>query len=279
MAVEVREVYMPQLDRKRTIRIYLPKSYFTSEKKYPVLYMHDGQNLFYPSDATYKKSWRIHETLDKLAEADSKFEWIVVGIDSNSKTLGESRVVEYSCHSTYKKNNHYTCKKRFKRKGLGGEGEAYLEFIVKTLMPYINDKYKTKTEFENTAMMGSSMGGLISLFASIKYPDIFSKIGALSTAVWFNEKEIKEALKQCRINPNTRFYLDVGAREEAANRKRGFGYNKYLRQSCEIAEILKTRINENKLKFIIDKKGKHDENAWAIRVCEAFQFLFKENGM
>jgi len=274
MHIEIKEIVITPLHRRRKLRIYLPKSYFESNQSYPVIYMHDGHNLFYKKDASYKKSWNVHETLERLSIENRGFECIVVGIDGNSKTLGESRVIEYSLFKSYKKNNHYTCKKRFKRAGLGGEGKAYLEYIIGELIPYIEDHYRVKKGYENRAMIGSSMGGLISLFAAILYPNHFSKIGAFSTAVWFNEDEIKSMAKSAEFRSDMKLYMDVGGKEEAANRKRGKGFNEYLKENCELAEILSRRIDASYFHFYIEKNGIHDENAWARRFPGALEFLF-----
>ena len=127
--------------------------------------MHDGQNLF-DSSMSYSGEWSVDETLNKLY-SEKNLKLIVVGIDN-----GESkRLDEYSPW----KNKKYG----------GGEGEAYTKFIVETLKPYIDDNYKTLKDKNNTAIIGSSMGGLVSHYAGLKYPKVFGKIGVFSPAFWF----------------------------------------------------------------------------------------------
>lgn len=155
---------IPGLNRKRQIRIYLPPGYASSGRRYPVLYMHDGQNLF--DDATaYAGEWRVDETLNAMARS-GKLELIVVGIDNGR----EKRMNELNAWSN----------PRFG----APEGKEYMEFVVKVLKPLIDKQYRTKADRANTAIMGSSMGGLISHYAIIQYPEVFSKAGIFSPAYW-----------------------------------------------------------------------------------------------
>ena len=155
---------IPQLNRTRRIWIYLPTDYASSTKTYPVLYMHDGQNLF---DAFYSFSgeWGVDEALAiKQTMGDAGV--IVIGIDNG----GSNRLNEYNpyIHPQYG----------------GGDGDEYMEFIVDNLKPYIDSVFRTKSDRENTGIAGSSMGGLISLYGGVKYQQVFGKIGVFSPAFW-----------------------------------------------------------------------------------------------
>lgn len=157
---------IPQLDnRERRIWVYLPPDYNQSNRRYPVLYMHDGQNLF-DQATSFAGEWQVDETLERLFK-EKGFAIIVVGIDNG----GERRIDEYSPWV----NSEY---------GRGGEGDAYVRFIVETLKPYIDSKYRTLPN--ETGIMGSSLGGLISIYAGFKYPEVFKYVGAMSSAFWFN---------------------------------------------------------------------------------------------
>jgi len=157
---------IPQLDnRERRIWVYLPPDYNQSNRRYPVLYMHDGQNLF-DQATSFAGEWQVDETLERLFK-EKGFAIIVVGIDNG----GERRIDEYSPWV----NSEY---------GRGGEGDAYVRFIVETLKPYIDSKYRTLPN--ETGIMGSSLGGLISIYAGFKYPEVFKYVGAMSPAFWFN---------------------------------------------------------------------------------------------
>ncbi|HYE53636.1 MAG TPA: alpha/beta hydrolase-fold protein, partial [Chitinophagaceae bacterium] len=169
--------YMPQLKRYRRIWVYLPPGYFIGNKRYPVLYMHDGQNLF--DDATaFSGEWGIDETLDSM-----KKHCIVVGIDNG----GLKRMNEYNPYDN----------DRFGK----GEGKQYLAFIVKTLKPFIDKKYKTLADKKNTHIAGSSMGGLISMYAAIVYPNVFGSAGVFSPSFWISPK-LKDDISK-RVRPST----------------------------------------------------------------------------
>ena len=156
----------PQLKTSRKIWLYLPKGYENSTKKYPVIYMHDAQNLF-DTKTSFAGEWNVDEKLDSL-----NAQVIVVGIENG----GDKRLEELTPY----KNEKYG----------GGNADKYLEFIVNTLKPEIDKKYKTKTNAKNTTIMGSSLGGLVSFYAVIKYPDVFGKAGVFSPAFWINRLDI-----------------------------------------------------------------------------------------
>jgi predicted alpha/beta superfamily hydrolase len=158
------QLEIPGLNRKRQVRMYLPPGYATSGKRYPVLYMHDAQNLF--DDATsYAGEWKVDETLDALSK-EGKLELIVVGIDNG----GDKRMTELNAWDSA----------RFGQ----AEGKQYTDFVVKTLKPMIDSQYRTLPDRANTAIMGSSMGGLASHYAIAQYPQVFSKAGVFSPAYW-----------------------------------------------------------------------------------------------
>src|SRR5436190_6174599 len=163
--------FIPQLNRTRRVWIYLPPSYNSSNKKYPVLYMHDGQNIF--DDATsFSGEWGVDEALDTLGLKTK--ECIVVGIDNGSdKRLNEYCPYDFSLQSGQKGK---------------GEGDLYLQFLAKTLKPFVDKKYRTLKDSKNTFTAGSSMGGLISMYAVLKYPKTFGGAGVFSPAFWVGPK-------------------------------------------------------------------------------------------
>jgi len=154
------QLEIPGLNRKRQIRIYVPPGYATSGKRYPVLYMHDGQNLFDVATA-YKLEWNVDETLNALAKSDN-LEIIVVGIDNGQ----DKRMTELNAWDNTQFGKQ--------------EGKQYIEFIVNVLKPLIDQRFRTKSDRSNTAIMGSSMGGLITHYAINQYPDVFGKAGIFS---------------------------------------------------------------------------------------------------
>ena len=166
----------PQLQTTKKIWLYLPENYAQTTKKYPVLYLHDGQNLF-DASTSYAGEWRIDETLDSL-----KAEVIVVGIAHGN----EKRIDEL----TPFKNEQYG----------GGKGTLYLDFIISQLKPYIDAHYRTKSGKYNTAIGGSSLGGLISYYAVVKYPDVFGKSLVFSPAFLINPELYAETEKIKTLN-------------------------------------------------------------------------------
>ena len=181
---------IPQLGRQRRIWIYLPADYATSNKKYPVIYMHDGQNLFDDYTSGYGE-WGIDEILDKLP---AKEESIVVGIDHG----GEYRITEYDPYdSKYGK----------------GRGDDYVDFLVNNLKPYIDKNYRTKKDVKHTTIAGSSMGGLISMYAILKYPNIFGNAGVFSPAFWI-APDIYQFAQQKSLPANARIYFVCGDIED-----------------------------------------------------------------
>jgi predicted alpha/beta superfamily hydrolase len=160
-------MYMPQLNRHRRIWLYLPPDYEESERDYPVLYMHDAQNVFGEADSPYQK-WEVGRTLNQLFE-ETNWGCIVIGIEHGE----EHRLGEYS---PFRNPNHG-----------GGEGAAYLDFVVETLKPQVDAHFRTLPDAQNTLMIGSSMGGLISIYAALKHGGVFGKVAAFSPSLWWSD--------------------------------------------------------------------------------------------
>ncbi|QED39078.1 alpha/beta hydrolase [Antarcticibacterium arcticum] len=163
--VSIIKVYSSQLETEKNIWIYLPASYQSStQKNYPVLYLQDAQNLFDKS-TSYAGEWRVDETLDSL-----NLDMIVVGIEhGNAKRIDE--LTPYA-HPEHK----------------GGNADNYLNFITKTLKPYIDSQYRTKPAAASTFIGGSSLGGLFAFYSILKHPEIFSKAMVFSPSFWFSEE-------------------------------------------------------------------------------------------
>lgn len=182
----------PQLQATKKIWLYLPKNYESSQKKYPVIYMHDGQNLF-DAKTSFVGEWNVDEKLDSL-----NAQVIVVGIEHGN----DKRIAELTPY----KNEKYG----------GGNADQYLEFIVKTLKPAIDNRYRTKTNARNTGIIGSSLGGLVSYYAILKYPEVFGKAGIFSPSFWYNRKEIID-LTNTISKLNTKIYFLCGDNEGDAD--------------------------------------------------------------
>ena len=238
--------FIPQLTKTRRIWIYLPPNYTTTTKKFPVIYMHDAQNLF--NDATsFSGEWGIDETLNQLFEK-GKQDVIVVGIENG----GESRLDEYSPW----KNAKYG----------GGEGDQYTEFLVKTLKPYIDKHYRTLKQPKYTGLIGSSMGGLISLYAGVKYPNTFGKLGIFSPAFWFASKDLNYFIrKNNKKLSNSKFYFVAGKNEMDTMSSE---------ISTAVENLKKEGVPAKNIKVKIDDYGTHTEGYWRGEFDDAYLWLF-----
>ena len=220
---------IPQLNRVRKVWIYLPPGYGSSDKKFPVLYMHDGQNIF--DDLTsFAGEWGVDEILDSIAKR--KTEIIVVGVDHG----GAKRINEY-------------CPYDMERFGKG-EGDQYLAFLVKTLKPFIDKNYRTEKDKRNTFIAGSSMGGLISMYAVLKYPKVFGGAGVFSPAFWVGPK-IFDDIKTKGKQVNSKIYFYCGGQE-------GDSMEPDMRRAFE--EMRK--VSKSKMACVIRPDGKHTEWVW-----------------
>lgn len=226
--------FIPQLQRHRRVWVYLPENYERTKKKYPVLYMHDGQNVF--DDATsFAGEWGVDECLDTMLR-----KCIVVAIDND----GVKRLNEYSPYD-------------FSLTGIAsstvsgnGEGKSYVEFIAETLKPYIDKKYRTLRKKNETWIAGSSMGGLISLYAVLKYPKIFGGAGVFSPAFW--------------VAPD--IFKEINSRGKKVKGKIYFFAGKQEGERM-VPDILKafekmTAVSKSKMTMVIRDDGKHNEPTW-----------------
>ena len=227
---------IPQLKRTRRVWIYLPDDYTASKKRYPVLYMHDGQNVF--DDATsYAGEWGVDECIDSM-----KSKCIVVAIDNGAS----------------KRRNEY-CPYDFSLKSLGisatdsfnkGEGKLYVDFLVKTLKPFIDKNYRTLKDNSNTFIAGSSMGGLISMYAVLRYPKVFGGAGVFSPAFWVGPK-IFDDIKAKGEKVKSRIYFYAGKEE---------GETMVPLTLKAFDEM--SKVSKSKMTTVIRDEGKHNEARW-----------------
>jgi predicted alpha/beta superfamily hydrolase len=230
------------LNRERTIRLYLPPSYATqAAKRYPVLYLHDGQNLFDAATA-YAGEWGVDETLDALAVATG-FEAIVVGIDNGrDKRMNELNPWPHD---------------RFG----AGEGEAYLDFIVQTVKPHIDARFRTRGDAASTLIGGSSMGGLISHAAIHRHPTVFGKALVFSPAYW--TAPAMAAYAQAHPLPaDARVYIYAGGREG--------------RDMAPLAESMVQQLQRQgtTTAWRLVPEAEHNEAAWRAEFERAVRWLF-----
>lgn len=241
----------PQLGNKRDILVYLPPSYRKSNRHYPVLYMHDGQNIF--DDATsYVGEWQVDESMEKLAQEG--IEAIVVGIPN----LGVERLNEYSPFPDPKHG--------------GGKGQKYLKFLIETIKPLIDEEFRTLPGREHTGLIGSSMGGFISLSAYYYHPEVFGKAGVMSPAFWFANDAIYSFVEQATQVPG-RLYMDVGFREITFSQVSSRRYLERVRRMHRLLTQKGWQPGQDYL-YVEDKEGVHNEGHWARRFPGMMRFLF-----
>jgi len=246
-----KDLRSPELGNSRDILVYLPPSYRKSSRRYPVLYMHDGQNIF--DEATsYAGEWQVDESMQGLSHEG--LEVIVVGIPN----IGVGRLEEYSPF-------------RDPRHG-GGKGSKYLKFITQTLKPFIDDEFRTIPDREYTGVMGSSMGGFISLCAYYLHPEVFGLAGVLSPAFWFADGAIYGFVERARQVPG-RLYMDVGFYEITLSQVSNHSYLEGVRRMHRLLLRKGWRPGQDYL-YLEDPEGAHTEGHWARRFPGAMRFLF-----
>lgn len=253
----LRSLASPQLGNRRDLLVYLPPSYAESDRRYPVLYMHDGQNLF-DAATSYAGEWHVDETMEALARQG--LEAIIVGIPN----IGERRFHEYI---------------PFPSPELAEvQGDEYVSFIADTVKPIIDRDFRTRPEREATGIAGSSLGGLISLYAYFRRPEVFGLAGVFSPALRWGKRDIFPFVKQAEFSSG-KIYMDVGTAEgvgltETRRGQRSFAFQ-YLRHVRRMDELLRRkgyRPGES-LRYIEEEDGVHHESAWARRLPDALRFL------
>jgi len=238
--------FMPQLNRYRRIWLYLPPDYSNSKKQYPVLYMHDGQNLF-DANTSFAGEWQIDETLNNFFALGDKG-IIVVGIDNG----GEHRISELTSwtHPVYG----------------GGDGNKYAQFISETLKPYIDNHYRTLPDRLNTGVMGSSLGGLISFYMGVKYAKTFGKIGVFSPSFWFSDSCYLIA-KHTEKRYETKMYFLSGGKEGTENEV-------VMDTQRMIDTLIAAGYRADEMKVVALPDGEHREWFWRREFPKAYQWLF-----
>lgn len=239
------------LGNERPLYVYLPPSYDASTATYPVLYMHDGHNLF-DKATSYSGEWQVDETLELLSAEG--IEMIVVGIPN----AGDARANEYTPYF----NTQYG----------GGRGAKYLKFLIDDIKPLIDNTFRTQPDVATTGLMGSSLGDLISLYALFQYPEVFSFAGVLSPAFWFNAPEIFDFIEKANFVDST-IYMDVGTNEDSNNTKLSAAY---INDYKKMIQILRDKgYDSQRLQLMVTEGAIHHEKEWAKRLPDALRFWWK----
>ena len=238
------------MDEKRDFIVYLPPAYEAEpDRRYPALYLQDGQNLFDPDTSFIPgKYWRVGETADELIMTGAIEPLVIVGIYNT----GERRIDEYTPVED-------------KRLG-GGQADAYGQMLVEELKPFVDHHYRTLSGTENCGLGGSSLGGLVSMYLALRYSRVFGKLAAMSPSVWWRNRAILKTVAQVKRKPDLRIWLDIGTQESP--------------RALPDARALKTALVNKGWKIGEDlcytevEGGQHDEVAWSQRVAPMLKFLF-----
>lgn len=237
-------VASPQRGHERDIDVYLPPSYRRSRQRYPVVYMQDGQNLADPERA-FAGTWHLEGALAEIAARG--VEVIVVGIPN----LGSERIREYTPFVDPKMG--------------GGDGDAYLAYVERTVKPLVDRRFRTRPGRETTGVFGSSLGGLISLYSFFRAPETFGFVGAMSPSLWYAGRAIIDYIQRDGA-PSGRIYLDTGTDEGAGT----------LRDVRHLVDVLRGKgYDAASLHVVEEQGGQHSEAHWARRLAPALEFLLR----
>jgi len=238
--------------------IYLPPGYKTSKKRYPVLYAHDGQNLFDTDTAFGGREWKLDENIDDLTRKKLIPEMIVVGIYNNAK-----RIDEYTPSYIKPGVNKYL------KHGGGGELKKYARFMVEELKPFIDKTYRTKRGRKDTGVMGSSLGGIASLYILSYYPKVFSKAACISPSFWWDKHVAVKDVPKMRLPRDVKIYID-GGWKEGADESSMISWMRLVYKKLRNKGL---RDFKNLL-YYEDPVGSHSESSWARRGKWPLLFMF-----
>lgn len=237
------EVMIPKLSEEtgRRVYLYLPESYNKcSNRRYPVMYMFDGHNVFFDTDATYGKSWGMKEYMDS-----TKKQLIIVAVECNH--AGNSRMQEYAPFD-------------FENATIGkikSKGRTYMKWLIGTLKPYIDANYRTMPDRNNTIICGSSLGGLMALYGAVTFNHVFQRAACLSPSLWIAPGKVLEMIAKANISRDTCIYMDYGSDEmfnHAANAEALMSTSHFL---------MTKHVN---LAFRIVPGGNHSEASWERQI-------------
>ncbi|HLH02343.1 MAG TPA: alpha/beta hydrolase-fold protein [Bryobacteraceae bacterium] len=244
------------LREPREIILYLPPDYEAApERRYPVLYMHDGQNLFDPATAFAGNDWGLEQLADELIAQEKIEPLIIVGIYNR----GEERIGEYTPVKD--------------RRGRGGRARHYGQMIVEDLKPFIDREYRTVPDAANTGLGGSSLGGLVTLYLGMQYPQVFGKWIVMSPSIWWANRSILRRANGLKRKLSVKIWLDTGTCE-------GQDPEACIRNTQELCKVLVEKGWQmgGDLAYLEDEGAGHNEKAWGYRMRHALQFLFPLKG-
>jgi predicted alpha/beta superfamily hydrolase len=244
------------LNNDRDVIVYLPPGYaINKSRRYPVFYMQDGQNLFDGATSFIPgQEWRVDETAEALIAAAEIEPVIIVGINNT-----KDRIDEYTP----------TADVKYKK---GGKADMYGRMLIEELQPFIDKTYRTQKGAEHTGLGGSSLGGLLSLYLGLKYPNVFGRLAVVSPSVWFSDRQILHYVETLPSKPKVRIWLDIGTKEGSTPEE--------AQQTVRDARLLRDALVKkgwkigDDLRYFEGEGAEHNERAWAARTADMLKFLF-----
>jgi predicted alpha/beta superfamily hydrolase len=264
LKLETHQLPMSYKHEKRRVRVLLPKNYENDGAvTYPVVYMHDGQNVFFSSESYSGHSWKVISAIKQNPDLPKM---IVVGIDNG----GTDRINEYTPWKI-------TGSPFPEEIDLGGRGVEFAEFVMTVVKPFIDQHYRTKCDKYHTAMIGSSLGGNITAFMGIKYKDQIGGLGIFSLANWITSKAFDSYMARKELDPQQRVYIQVGTQEgDDADRQLMVGNMKQAYIDCSLKyykQLIKGSVPIERLCLNVFADEEHNEKAWAEHLPECLRFL------
>ena len=243
------KVKIPELsgDAQRLVYVYLPEDYETSGKRYPVMYMFDGHNVFFDTHATYGKSWGMQEYMDK-----NQKQLIIVAVECNHE--GNKRLEEYAPMDITFPDVGF----------IPGRGQEYMTWLIETLKPEIDEKFPTLTDRCHTSIAGSSMGGLMALYGVCAYNHVFQKAACISPSFWVSKDKVVDMVAGAHMGTDTSVYINYGSLELP-------NHTTNSEALISVARMLLTRRVNVALKIV--PGGAHNESSWEMQIPVFMEYL------
>ncbi len=243
----------------RDVTVYLPPSYAAAPgRRFPVLYMHDGQNLFHPEEAAFGVAWEVDDTLDALVAAGVVEEHIVVGVHNTAE-----RIFDYTPDVDPGRD-------------AGGGADLYADFLRDVLKPMVDSRFRTLCGRRNQALAGSSLGGLVSLHVAMRTPETFGRVAAVSPSLWWNGRSLLGRFERWTGALPLRLWIDAGSAEGEA---RELGLSSVVAdcRDARAAALAHGMVLGEDLGYLEDPHAAHDEAAWAVRLPSILAFLLRDD--
>ena len=268
LEMKIHELVVPYTKKNRRVRVLLPKNYdVDTNERYPVVYIHDGQNVLYSGESFSGHSWKIIPAIKRNPDIAKM---IVVAIDNDN----ENRMNEYA---PWKFTNVPFASFGFH---LGGKGIEYADFVMNTVKPFIDETYRTKSDKEHTAMIGSSLGANITQFMGLEYFDKIGRLGVFSSANWLNLESFNRYIKKKKLDNSQKIFIQVGTNEgDSTDRDLTYGNIKQSYISVALSyytQLIDCGVPTGNVSLNVIADGEHSEEEWSKHLPGCLRFLSEE---